>query len=468
MLCLASVPSIAQERDEAINVAKRAVQFLTEEVSTRGGYVWRYSSDLTLREGEGKITTETVWVQPPGTPAVGEAFLELHLATGDGQFLEAARKAGEILLKGQMRSGGWQAMIELEPTRRRRWAYRVDRLTSGAKDQSSLDDNKTQSALHFLIRLDQALQMRDPKIHEAVQYGLNALLHRAQLPGGGFPQVWMEQPVIRDRMILQKASFPTAWARLYPGHQKYWHRVTLNDNLAGDTSAVLFLAYAVYKDGRYFESALRLADSLVRLQMPQPQPAWAQQYDDQVQPTWARKFEPPAIATSESFDVIETLMTTYAHTGDPKYLDPVRDALTYLESCRLGDGRLARFYELETNRPLYMDRQYQLTFDDVDVPSHYAFKIKDRTESLRSQVDRISKMSREQLDRWLRRKRSVDDKLVDHIIGSIDARGAWVMPGELRYHSRNYSKQPSDIISMQVAVNNLKELARFIAATQTR
>ncbi|MEM6364929.1 MAG: pectic acid lyase, partial [Planctomycetota bacterium] len=132
MLCLASVPSIAQERDEAINVAKRAVQFLTEEVSTRGGYVWRYSSDLTLREGEGKITTETVWVQPPGTPAVGEAFLELHLATGDGQFLEAARKAGEILLKGQMRSGGWQAMIELEPTRRRRWAYRVDRLTSGA------------------------------------------------------------------------------------------------------------------------------------------------------------------------------------------------------------------------------------------------------------------------------------------------------------------------------------------------
>ena len=38
---------------DALDAAKRSVSFLTDRVSTQGGYLWRYSSDLSLREGEG-------------------------------------------------------------------------------------------------------------------------------------------------------------------------------------------------------------------------------------------------------------------------------------------------------------------------------------------------------------------------------------------------------------------------------
>ncbi|MCA9017797.1 MAG: hypothetical protein KDA77_20910, partial [Planctomycetaceae bacterium] len=54
---------------------KKATHFFTSDVSTDGGYLWRYSEDLSLREGEEKATDSMVWVQPPGTPTVGEAFL---------------------------------------------------------------------------------------------------------------------------------------------------------------------------------------------------------------------------------------------------------------------------------------------------------------------------------------------------------------------------------------------------------
>ena len=49
-------------------------------------------------------------------------------------------------------------------------------------------------------------------------------------------------------------------------------------------------------------------------------------------------------------------------------------ALAYLKKSLLPDGRLARFYELKTNKPLYFTKTYELTYDDSDMPTHYSFK----------------------------------------------------------------------------------------------
>ena len=38
------------------------------------------------------------------------------------------------------------------------------------------------------------------------------------------------------------------------------------------------------------------------------------------------------------------------------------------------DGQVARYYEFKTNRPLYMDAKYRLTYDDAVVPKHYGWK----------------------------------------------------------------------------------------------
>lgn len=57
-------------------------------------------------------------------------------------------------------------------------------------------------------------------------------------------------------------------------------------------------------------------DFLILAQMPDPQPAWAQQYSYDMHPLWARRFEPPAIADRESEDVMLTLMEIHRYTGD--------------------------------------------------------------------------------------------------------------------------------------------------------
>ena len=70
-------------KDQALNAMRRAAEFFRTKVSTEGGYLWRYSEDLSLREGEGKATDTMVWVQPPGTPSVGMVYLTAYEATGD-------------------------------------------------------------------------------------------------------------------------------------------------------------------------------------------------------------------------------------------------------------------------------------------------------------------------------------------------------------------------------------------------
>lgn len=39
----------------------------------------------------------------------------------------------------------------------------------------------------------------------------------------------------------------------------------------------------------------------------------------------------------------------------------------------LEKGRWSRFYELETDRPLYVNEDYEITYDADDMPSHYNF-----------------------------------------------------------------------------------------------
>ena len=129
--------------------------------------------------------------------------------------------------------------------------------------------------------------------------------------------------------------------------------------------------------------------------MPEPQPGWAQQYDREMHPAWARKFEPPSITGGESQGAIRILMDVYRHTGDKKYLEPIPRALDYLDKSQLASGRLARFYELKTNKPLYFTKTYELTYDDSDMPTHYGFKLDGKLDQLRRCIHRCSKLQRQ-------------------------------------------------------------------------
>jgi len=80
----------APTRDEALAALRKCVSFYVNEVGATGPYVWCYSGDLTIREGEGKATPTIGWVQPPGMPGVGWSLLDAYGVTGEEAYRSAA------------------------------------------------------------------------------------------------------------------------------------------------------------------------------------------------------------------------------------------------------------------------------------------------------------------------------------------------------------------------------------------
>lgn len=449
-------PTDAALHDEALRTLKKAASFYCDKVASHGGYVYYYSVDLQERWGEGRAGLDTIFVQPPGTPSVGMAYLSAHAATGDAFYLDAARKAGQALVEGQLESGGWTQVIHFAPPKTGK-AGKYRKGIPGSWNVSSLDDGQSQAALEFLARADRALGFRHAEIHEAAGYGLNALL-RAQFPNGAFPQVWAG-PVAPQPVL--KARYPNYDWKTEGRVKNYWDCYTLNDGLAGSVSQTLIVAHQIYGDPRYQAALEKLGDFLILAQMPDPQPGWCQQYSYAMFPIWARKFEPPAITGWESQDAMETLIKIARYTGQKKYLEPIPRALEYYRRCLLADGTIARYYELKTNKPLYMDDRYQLTYDDSAVPDHYGWKQRTRFDAIQTSYQAAQ---RGETLSVTRPAQELKDE-ARRIIKELDPQGRWIST----YAGERLVGQPKfepgfRFLSSEVFRRNVETLSQFIAA----
>ncbi len=497
--------AIELSRADAVTAMRRAVAFYRTQVSVRGSYGYRASADLARREGEQAFTSTQGWIESPGTAAVGLAYLEAFQLTREPFLLAAAMETGQALVQGQLVSGGWCEVIEFDPVKRKRFAYRVDapgRRTFSAKlaaqqpdltgflphdrpmdnemngreeppadapiNVTTFDDDKTQGSLRFLMRLDRELKGAHAGIREAVQYGLEALL-AAQYPNGGWPQHFRDKIVPPQARDL-KASYPETWSRqhAWTGFSRYY---TINDGTLRDLIRTMLLAHEIYGEERFLESARRGGDFLILAQMPAPQPAWAQQYNFALQPVWARVFEPPAVSGGESQAVMTMLIDLALMTGDPRYLEPVQRALDYLRSSLLPDGRLARFYELRTNRPLYMTRNYQLTYDGSDVPTHYSFFVRPQLDAIAERYAEAKReleagsVNRRAMDHGERSvAKSVTAREAAAVIAALDERGAWVEPGTLRVVAKQRAAQP--VIESRTFIRHLLLLATYATTAE--
>jgi hypothetical protein len=452
-------------KDAAVDALHRAVTFFRTHASAGGGYVYRLSDDLQRREGEGMVGSTSAWIQPPGTPAVGVAYLKAWQLTGDPVLRDAALETAQALISTQLESGGWDDRIEFAPADRAKYAYRVDKHDglNGLRNTTTFDDNKAQSALSFLIQLDAALKYENATLHEAAMYAVDSFL-KAQYPNGAWPQRYNEFSDAAEFPVIP-ASYPDDWPREYPG-RRYTSFYTLNDGTLSDLIAVMFEAYDIYNDRRCFDAAVRGGEFLILAQMPDPQPGWAQQYDANMHPVWARKFEPPAITGGESQRAMQTLLSVYRRTGDRKYIEPIRKALAYFRSSLLPDGRLARFYELRTNRPLYFTRQYELTYEANDLPTHYRFIVNSQLDAIEANsTSALTEPAPQTLDRSIAIPRLTDAIHRDaaEAVATLDDRGAWVSDGQLRYWPDDPARR---VIDSEVFISNLGRLARFIAAKE--
>jgi len=466
LLACSATASEIPLKEQAAKAMRRAVDFFRTQVSTEGGYLWRYSEDLSLREGEGTATDTMIWVQPPGTPSVGMVFLRAYEATGDSYYLDAARGAAYALVRGQLRSGGWDYRVEFDPKRRQRYAYRVDPRRKDTRNISTMDDDNTQSAVRLLMRVDQALDFKDEKIHEAARFALSTIL-KVQYPNGAWPQRFSAAPD-PAKFPVKKACYPDSWSWTFPARD-YKNFYTFNDNSIGDAIATMLEAFEIYGKAKYRAAAEKAGDFIILAQMPEPQPAWAQQYNADMQPAWARKFEPPAVTGGESQGVMRSLLTLYRATGKKKYLEPLPRAIEYLRRSRLGDGRLARFYELKTNKPLYLTRgDYKVTYSDADMPTHYSFKQSDGIESIAQEYERLRAVDPAGLKQPQRagapRMSLALTARAKSAIDRLDERGRWVENGKMREDAGDAPVRR--VIDCRTFISNVSTLSAYLAAAR--
>jgi hypothetical protein len=144
------------------------------------------------------------------------------------------------------------------------------------------------------------------------------------------------------------------------------------------------------------------------------------------------------------------------YTRDQRYREAAGRAAAWLEASPLPDGRWARFYELRTNRPLYMTSDYQLTYDDGDTPRHYSFKggfEVPRTLERYSRLPNGEGAASPAPPAAAEAARALADQLapeVAEVVAALDQRGRWLDDGK---------------INSGTFVANVDLLARYVAAT---
>ncbi|MEN3324729.1 pectate lyase [Mariniflexile soesokkakense] len=239
---------------------------------------------------------------------------------------------------------------------------------------NSIDNDATSVPMEFLAKIITATN--DESLKASFARGLDYLF-AAQYPNGGWPQFW---PLRGD---------------------EYYSRITYNDAAMIQVMQLLSgvaggkAPYTFVDINRRLKAILAVnkgLDCILKTQVKQKEKltAWCAQYDEKtLLPAWARKYEPPSLSGGETVGIIQYLMTIENPT--PEIIDAVNGGISWLQSVaikgvrldkkRNPDGRAerilvkdskapllwARFYELETNRPIYLDRDsvFRYNFNEV-------------------------------------------------------------------------------------------------------
>ncbi len=280
-----------------------------------------------------------------------------------------ARAVADSVVQYQSAQGGWPKSTDLaQPPR-----TPADIPPEGRGRANSLDNDATTVPMRFLALVASATG--DARYRESFLRGVDYLL-AAQYPNGGWPQFW-------------------------PLRGDYYDHITFNDGAMIRVMQVLQgvasgqAPYAFVDEARRAQAAAALQrglDCILKTQVRQngQLTAWCAQHDEKtLAPTWARKYEPPSLSGAESVGVARFLMSL--DRPSPEIVAAIEGAVAWLrtvtltgqrlEEIRGADGRnerrlvpdanapalWARFYELGTNRPLYLDRDSVIHYDFMQV-----------------------------------------------------------------------------------------------------
>jgi PelA/Pel-15E family pectate lyase len=251
-----------------------------------------------------------------------------------------ARRIADSVLTYQRESGGWPKDLDMT---------RADQAGAPARADATIDNGATTTQIRLLALVAAATDVRsavaDGRPHSATTYRTAALrgidyLLQAQYPNGGWPQ-------------------------FFPLRKDYSRYITFNDNAMVNVLVLLDELARGTAPFDYVDPARRdrAADAVRRgeavilssqITRGGTLTAWCAQHDEvTLEPRPARSFEHASLSGNESVGIVRFLMTREAR---PEIIRAVDAAVAWLQRSRLPDGRWARFYELDTNRPIFSGR----------------------------------------------------------------------------------------------------------------
>ncbi|MFL1011648.1 pectate lyase [Flavisericum labens] len=383
-------------KEKVLETMYKATEFMVEEVSYNGGYVWYYMPDLSRQWGEMEAYKTMVWLQHPGTISMGHVFLDAYRATSDDYYYSAAEKAARAIIWGQSHEGGWNYMIDFAGDRSlKKWYNTIGKNGWRLEEfqhyygNSTFDDDVTTDAARFLLRM--YLEKMDPTYKPALDKAIQFILN-SQYPNGGWPQRY---PLRND---FEKQGFPD-----------YTSFYTFNDDVIWENISFLKQCYLVLGEERFLDPIYR---GMEFYKISQDScGAWGQQVNMQMKAASARTYEPAAFLPSATCENALLLIKFYKLTGNKNFLEGIPKAIKWLEDNELPEekqeGRRTHptFVDAETHKPIYVHRKgsnvkfgrYYVDDNDKNLLAHYYGKAYVRLEELKSEYKKVLTLSKEEV-----------------------------------------------------------------------
>ena len=372
----------------------------------------------------------------------------------------------------RLKSGGWHATADFDPA----YPNEDGRLYHGEKYKhgqiikhtisTTFDDNATQGAVRFLLAFADitaaSTDSRDMQIRETLDQALQGMM-RAQYPNGAWPQSYDGRTRDPKDHPIKKAHVPEDYPRKWPDAD-YTVYYTLNDNCHADCVRVMLQAWKMLGSPEYLASAKRGADFLLLAQLPEPQAAWAQQYDFDMAPAWARSHEAPSLSSSESGNVIAALLDIFLQTGEQKYFDAVAPAVAWLERSALRPKKWSRLYELGTNRPIFGDDRGVIAYSKDEISrksaTGYTWESNFGISAVLARYERIKSEGRDAVlasSATAKMDAKELESRVDEIVASLDATGRWISNERWKKGA-----PPEPVISTKIISRNMQALSDYL------
>lgn len=290
---------------------------------------------------------------------------------------EITKIADNILLY-QRNNGGWPKNYDMQAILTKEQTDSVKKAKS--VNHTTFDNSTTYTHVEYLAEVYTATKIE--KYRGASLKGINFIL-KAQFPNGGWPQY-------------------------YPLEENYSRHITYNDGAMLGVMETLKKINDNSPEFSWVSKDIRMKtkrayqmglECILKTQIISKGrlTAWCQQHDEvTLKPAWARAYEMPSICNGESVQIVMLLMSL--DNPDKRIIESVQSAIKWFAESKIFNTRVktvpsppeesqyksinidrvvvsdntappiwTRFYEVETERPLFSDRNSKLLYSMAEV-----------------------------------------------------------------------------------------------------